>query len=216
MMKTADARQGLDSAGRVRARLNRTFRRRCLFQSDVGSVIVIIGQILTPQSSQMLLIEGNDMIKYLAASTADPALRDSVLPRAPNTRANRLDAACLEEFPYIPAELGVMVEQDIPVAARKRQSLPQLLHDPIAGGMRGGIEMQDSPSTMFDDKEAVEHTEVMVGTVKKSNAAITSRWLLRKASQFFALFLSRLRPTRLRYRETVGSEISNPSWSSSP
>src|SRR5215467_437674 len=56
----------------------------------------------------------------------------------------------------------------------------------------------------------------MVGTVKKSNAAIASRWLLRKASQRFALLLSRLRPRRLRYRETVGSEMSNPRWSSSP
>ena len=89
----------------------------------------------------MLLIEGNDVIECLAANISDPTLRDSVLPRAPNTRTNRLDAAGLEKLAYIATELGVTIEQDIPVAARKRQSLSQLLRDPIGGGMRRGIEM---------------------------------------------------------------------------
>jgi hypothetical protein len=57
---------------------------------------------------------------------------------------------------------------------------------------------------------------VRLGTVKKSKAAITSRWLLRKASQRFALPSSRPTFRLCRYRETVGSEISNPSWSNSP
>jgi len=33
------------------------------------------------------------------------------------------------------------------------------LHDPIAGGVRRGIEMQDSPPTVLDNKEAIEHAE---------------------------------------------------------
>ena len=141
MMKPADARKSQDFTRGVRARLNWSVCRRRLLQSDVRSVIVVIGHVIPTQPSQMLLIEGNDVIEYLAANTADPALRDSVLPWAPDTRSKRLDAACLEEFPYLAAELGITVAQDVTVAARERQSLTQLLHKPIAGWMRRGIEM---------------------------------------------------------------------------
>src|ERR1051325_3316484 len=101
MMKTADARQCQDSARRVGASLNRPPRRRCLLQSDVDSVVVIIVQILAPHPAQMLLIKRNDVIECLAADISDPTLCDSVLPRAPNTRANRLDAAGLKELANI-------------------------------------------------------------------------------------------------------------------
>ena len=36
------------------------------------------------------------------------------------------------------------------------------------------VEMQDTPAIEADDKEAVEDAEVIVGTVKKSMAAIAS------------------------------------------
>ena len=106
MMKTADTRQGLDFARPVRASLNPPPCRRCLLQPDVGSVGVIVGQILAPQPAQMLLIEGNDVVECLAANISDPTLRDSVLPRAPNTRTNRLDAAGLEKLAYIATNLA--------------------------------------------------------------------------------------------------------------
>jgi len=58
---------------------------------------------------------------------------------------------------------------------------------------------------------------VAVGTVKKSIAAITSRWFLRKLNKINqSLRASPLRPARARYRETVRSEISKPSFNSSP
>ena len=54
----------------------------------------------------------------------------------------------------------------------------------------------------------------MVGTVKKSIAAMASRWLRRKASQRLAE--SGFLQARFIQRETVRSEMSNPSISSSP
>src|ERR1043165_1237453 len=110
MMKTADTRQSHDFTRWRRARLNRPASRGRLFQSDVSSLIVIIGQIIAPQPTQMLFIEGNDVIEYLASNTADPALGDSVLPWAPSTRANRLDAARLEELEHTPTELCITNE----------------------------------------------------------------------------------------------------------
>jgi len=39
------------------------------------------------------------------------------------------------------------------------ESLPQLLHDPSAGGMSCDVEMQHASAIMADDEEAVECAE---------------------------------------------------------
>src|SRR5215831_8159892 len=56
--------------------------------------------------------------------------------------------------------------------------------------------------------------KVAVGTVKKSKAAIASRWFLRNVSQRWLESGGELHCAR--YRETVDSEISNPNFRSSP
>src|SRR5204863_7877017 len=63
-------------------------------------------------------------------------------------------------------------------------------------------------------KKEYRNWKVSVGTVKKSKAAITSRWLARKASQRFAGSPRRRR--RCRYLATVRSQTSKPSFRSSP
>jgi hypothetical protein len=45
------------------------------------------------------------------------------------------------------------------VGTRERESLPQLLNDPIAGGVSRHVEMQNPPPMMLDHKEAVQHAE---------------------------------------------------------
>jgi hypothetical protein len=51
----------------------------------------------------------------------------------------------------------------------------QLLNNPDAGRMASDVEVEDAPPIMADDEEAVETPKVIVGTVKKSIAAIASR-----------------------------------------
>src|SRR5258708_22413296 len=63
-------------------------------------------------------------------------------------------------------------------------------------------------------KKQYKSWKVRVGTVKKSKATITSRWLARKASQ--RLTGSPRRRRRCRYLATVRSETSKPSFRSSP
>jgi hypothetical protein len=118
--------------------------------------LVVIVDVFTPQSPEVSIVQRDDVIEHFAASAADPAFRHSVLPRAPNTRANRFQGARLQKLEDIAAELGVTVEQDVPVGAGKRQRLAQLLYDPVAGRMLRDIEVQDPSATVLDDKEAVE------------------------------------------------------------
>ena len=94
-----------------------------------------------PKPPEMLLVQGDDMIEHFAASTADPALSDSVLPGAPSTGANRSNVTGFQKLENIAAEFGVAVEEDVPVATGKQQSVAQLLHDPIARRLRRDIEV---------------------------------------------------------------------------
>ena len=97
---------------------------------------MVIGNVLTAQPQQMSLMERNDVIQHLAAAAAYPPLGDSVLPRTPEARPNRLEPARLQERTYLAAEFGVAVEQDIAVWTGPRQGLPQLSYDLIARWMR--------------------------------------------------------------------------------
>ena len=136
--------------------LNGPACRRRLLQADVRSVFVVVGDVFTPKSPEMLIVQRDYVIEYFAANTAYPALRHTVLPRAPNTGAKGFQGTRVQKLENIGAELGVMIEQDVLVGAGKRESLTQLLYDPFARRMLRDIEVQDTSATVLDDKEAVE------------------------------------------------------------
>ena len=87
------------------------------------AVVVIVGQILKTEPTEMALVERDDMVDHLAANTTDPSFGNSVLPGAPHTCLCGFNAACPQELEDVAAELGIMIEQDVTVGAGKRQSL---------------------------------------------------------------------------------------------
>ena len=107
----------------------------------MGSVFVVVGDVFTPQSPEVSLVQRDYVIEHFAANTSDPALCHSVLPRAPNADANWFHGTVLQKLENIAAELGVTVEQDVAVGTGKRQRLAQLLYDPVAGRMLRDIEV---------------------------------------------------------------------------
>ena len=108
----------------------------------MGSVFVVVGDVFTPQSPEVSLVQRDYVIEHFAANTSDPALCHSILPRAPNTRANRFQGTRLQKLEDIAVKLGVTVEQDVAVGTGKRQSLAQLLYDPVAGRMLREVVLQ--------------------------------------------------------------------------
>jgi len=108
----------------------------------------------------------------------------------PYACANCSNAARLQELDYIAPEFGIPVQYHIPLGTGQRKRLSQLLYDPFARRMRRDVQVENAASAAFDHQGAISTQNVNVGTVKKSNAAITSRWLLRKANQRFALLPS--------------------------
>src|SRR5664279_6391427 len=52
--------------------------RRLLLQTEVGSVVVIIGNVLGEESLQMALIQRDHVVEQLAAAASDPTLGDTI------------------------------------------------------------------------------------------------------------------------------------------
>src|SRR5260370_40480133 len=108
----------------------------------------------------------------------------------------------------------VVVEQHEAVRTIARKHVSQLLHHPRGRRLAGHVEMQNLARWCSMTKKHESSWKVNVGTVKKSQAMIASRWLARKADQRMAG--SPWRGTRRRYRATLRSETSTPSSNSSP
>ena len=107
----------------------------------------------------MALIEDNDVVQKIASTTFNPSLRSSVLPRTSERgpqRPNRHRPHCDGDFQSI---LSVPIKDEQSGSRLVGEGFPQLLHDPIARGMPGNIEMQYPTASVVDDEHSVEHTE---------------------------------------------------------
>ena len=79
-------------------------------KSEMSSVLVVITDVLIQQPSQMSPIQHDHMIQEISTYTANPALRNSVLPRTAECGSNRLAAHRLHGRDDIGAELRVAIE----------------------------------------------------------------------------------------------------------
>ena len=107
----------------------------------------------------MAFIDGNDVIQQVPAATADPAFRDSILPRTLKRGADRTDLQSSNRHWNFEPILRITVEDQKPGSQLKRKRLSQLLNDPTARWMPRYVEVQNAPTIVADDEEAVEHTE---------------------------------------------------------
>jgi hypothetical protein len=48
----------------------------------MGSVVMIVRDVLGQEPPEMPFVQGDDMVQQLTSATANPALGDPVLPRA--------------------------------------------------------------------------------------------------------------------------------------
>ena len=107
----------------------------------------------------MALVQGDDVVQQLTSATANPALSNSVLPRA-------LDGGLKASNPHGSNRRGnfqpvlcVVIEDKEPRSGLIGEGFSQLLYDPTARRMAGNIEVQDAPAIMANNKEAIEKTE---------------------------------------------------------
>jgi hypothetical protein len=82
MMQAAESgkRENLASRGRIYRCWPTCWR--ILRQSQVRPILVVVANILGHQPLEVLLIQDDHVIQQVSSATSDPALRDTVLPRA--------------------------------------------------------------------------------------------------------------------------------------
>src|SRR5436305_1612361 len=96
----------------------------------MGTVLVIVGDILPTNSPRMGFVERDHVIEALAADAADPSFRDSVLPWAADRRSFRLYAAGLQQLHYLTGKFAVAVEDQVAITGGIGEGLAQLLAYP--------------------------------------------------------------------------------------
>src|SRR5216684_3276539 len=84
--------------------------RGLLFQSEVRSVFVIVGDVIREKSLQMSLVQRDGVVEQLTATTANPALSHSILPRASNRRAHWRDLHRFDGGRHGESVLRVVIE----------------------------------------------------------------------------------------------------------
>ena len=122
-------------------------------------VRVIIGNVIPDHTAQINLIEDDQVIEKLSATTSDPAFRNSIVPGTCRDYAPRFHAAGCQKIGYLHAKLAVAIQNHVAVSTRFRKCLPQLLRYPGAGRVFRDIKMKDPASTVFDHKETIQDSE---------------------------------------------------------
>src|ERR1039458_9086930 len=84
---------------------------RCLLvQPEVGSVVVIIGNVLGEESFQMALIQRDHVVEQVAAAASDPTFGDAILPGTSNRSTGRCHVQRAHRRWHLQAILRVVVE----------------------------------------------------------------------------------------------------------
>ena len=87
----------------------------------------------------MLLVNDEHVIHRVSATGFDPALRNTILPRASERRSDGCDAHVLDRHEHLTIERGVPIQDQIPGRRAVGKGLPKLLTDPRRGGMLGDV-----------------------------------------------------------------------------
>jgi hypothetical protein len=105
-------------------------------------VFVVVADVFREQTFQMAFIHSNDLIQEISSAAFNPTLRYTILPRTFEGRS-----------------YWAHLHRSNARSQLKRERFSQLLNDPQASRMRGDVEMQDTPTAVADDEEAVEHAK---------------------------------------------------------
>src|SRR5664280_3120485 len=86
--------------------------RRLLIQPEVGSVVVIIGNVLRQKSLQMALIQRDYVVEQVAAAASDPTLGDTILPGTLNRGTYRCHLQRADRGWHFQSVLRIVVEYE--------------------------------------------------------------------------------------------------------
>jgi len=129
---------------------------RCFLRQREMSPVTVVADVLVHQAFRMAFIENDHMFEQIAAAVAHSALGNTVLPQTAEAGLLGLDAKHLHRIDHFFIELRAAIKDQIAGCHVVRECFAQLLNDPGACRMFGHIAVEDAPTVMRNDKEAVE------------------------------------------------------------
>src|ERR1700730_1266608 len=132
---------------------------RSLPQSEMRAVLVVVANILREPAFQVAFVNRDDVIQEITAATPYPTLCDSILPRTFERGADRIHPQGSNPCGDFHSVLGITIKDDEPRSGSKWKRFSQLLDNPKACRMLCDIEVQDAPTIVTDDEEAIERAE---------------------------------------------------------
>jgi hypothetical protein len=196
---------------------------RLFAKSEMSSVLVVVVEIFREKSFEVPLIQGNDVIEQVTPATPDPALGNTVLPRALDGGLHAFDLHGSNRSWNFQSILSVVIEDEEFGGVLVGECFSQLLHNPGAGGMPSDVAVEDTPAVMTNDEEAVEHAERDARYREEIHCSDGFAVIMKKSEPplgRFRIFGCSLHPPgncSLRYVETEHQEFavdagSTPSW----
>ena len=92
VMQSAKSRWGHDGSVGLARRQGAASSGSLLAKRKMGSVVVIVGDVLPKKLSEVAFVENDDVIEEFASDAPDPALGNAVLPRTSVCSSGRPDA----------------------------------------------------------------------------------------------------------------------------
>ncbi len=136
---------------------------RILVERQVSARPVVVREVASQGTAQVLFAEDKDMIQTLAPDGADEALREGVLPWAVRRRQDFTDAHALSALPEHVTVDRVAVAQEVGRGGVVREGVHDLLGCPGRGGMLGDIEVEDAPPVVGEYNEDEQDAQARGG-----------------------------------------------------
>jgi hypothetical protein len=158
-VQASDSRKPNDRRGRRRPGFDGPLHRRLFPEPATRPVLVMIGDIVAEQPSEVRFVEDDHAVEQFCTDTCEPTFRGSVLPRCSVRRARWFRSNNLHCGDDLRGESRVAVEDE---AIRRRvegERLPDLLRDPGRGRVLRDVEVRDLASTVPDHEQHVEQAE---------------------------------------------------------
>jgi hypothetical protein len=156
MMQPAESLMREDATGGYGASSS---GRRCLPESKMRAVLIVIADVFREQTFQMAFIHRNDLVQQVPSAAFHPTLRDAVLPRTFKRRRDRPHLQGPNRRGNLESVFPIPVKDQKPGSRLERKRFPQLLDGPQAGRVLGHVEVRDAPTVVANDEKAIEHSE---------------------------------------------------------
>ena len=141
-------------------RFNSPGFRRIFVQRQMRPAGMVIFEIFAKDSTQVPLIENNNMIQAIPAYGPDNSFNERILPRRARGRNDLLDTQALDPSSNLLTVNGIPITQQIAWSGIEWKCFYQLLGRPPCGGMRCNIEVHDVTAVMAEHDKHIREREM--------------------------------------------------------